>query len=145
VPFASTVSLWVALLWFLGAAGGAVPAVAALTPLSSRGSASGTATLRLLKARNEICWTVVTSGVPAYAEAEIIDADLHRTLAHRPLRRGRSTGCADYAGGKQANLALPFKRGLAHLALKISSAGGRPLLGGRIIADYRDLGARARP
>ena len=144
VPLASGVSLWVALFWFLGAVGSAVPAVAALRPPSASGSASGTAALRLLRSQNEICWTIVTSGLQAQAHAAIVDTDLHKTLVHRSVSPGRSAGCAPY-GKRDANLAMPFARGQAHLRLTISSAGGRPLLDGRVVSDYRDLGGRARP
>lgn len=145
VPFAASVSLWAALFWFLGVVGSAVPAVAALTPPSSSGSASGTATLRLLRSQNEICWTIVTSGLRTRAQAAIVDTNLHTTLVRGSVSPGRSAGCARYAASKDANLATSFTKGQTHLWLTIGSARGRPLLRGRVISDFRDLGARPQP
>jgi alpha-1,2-mannosyltransferase len=139
MPFASSIAVWVALVWFLIAAGSAVPGWGALTASSSRGSASGTATLRLLKSKNEICWTIVTRGLPARTRAEIIDTGLHRVLFDHPLQRGRSVGCAGYVGANNENIALPFKQETTHLSLTVTSLSGRRLLAGRIVSDLRHL------
>jgi hypothetical protein len=139
MPFASSIALWVALVWLLVVGSSAVPGWAALTASSSRGSASGTATVRLLKAKNQICWTIVASGLPAQTRAEFIDTGVHRTLVETPLRRGRSTACGDYGRASSENLALPFKRRHTPILLAVISPGGHRLLDGRIVPDLRDL------
>jgi hypothetical protein len=112
--------------------------MAALTPTRSHGSASGTATVRLIRAKNELCWTIVTSGLPVRTRAAIIDTDSHRILVDRPMRHGRSDGCARYTWTNGENLATPFKRGRVHLSLNVTSLDGRRLLGGRILSDLGD-------
>jgi hypothetical protein len=139
LPLASSLLVWVALLWMGGAVSSAVPGAAALTPPSLHGSASGTATLRFLEGKNEVCWRILTTGLPAGTRVAIIDTNFHKALVDRPLRPGKSVGCARYTTPGHASLAQSFKRGRAHLRLTVTSSGGRGLLAGRIVSDLRDL------
>ena len=142
-PFAASILQWVALVWLVGALTDAVPGVAALTPWGRVGSPSGTASLRLLKAKNEICWKIVTTGLPTQTRAEVVETDLHKVLVERPMRLGKSAGCGRYSKADAANLALPFKSGHAHLWLWVTSPAGRRLLGGSIVTDLQHLKVRA--
>jgi hypothetical protein len=140
LPFAATLLVWVALVWMAGAISSAVPGAAALTPPSAHGSASGTATLRFIDSRNEVCWRILTSGLPDHTRVAMIDAN-HKVLLDRPLQPGGTVGCAGYAEPNHRSLAMPFKRGTAHLQLVVTSVVGRSLLSGRIVPDLRDLRA----
>jgi hypothetical protein len=139
LPLASSLLVWVALVWMGIAVSSAVPGAAALTPPSLHGSASGTATLRFLEGKNEVCWRILTTGLPARTRFAIIDADVDKILIDRPLRPGKAVGCAHYAEPGHENLAQPFKQGQANLRLTVTSLGGRRLLSGRIVSDLRDL------
>jgi hypothetical protein len=143
VAFGASVLQWVALVWLVGALTEAVPGVAALIPPGALRSPSGTASLRLMKAKKEICWKIVTSGLPARTQAEVVETDLHKVLVERPMKLGRSVGCGRYSETDEANLAMPFKRGQAHLSLWVNSPAGRRLLGGNVVADLQHLKVRA--
>ena len=143
VPFGASVLQWVALVWLLGALTAAVPGVAALMPPGGLRSPSGTASLRLMKAKNEICWKIVTSGLPARTRAEVVETDLHKVLVERTVVLGHSTGCGRYSEADEANLAMSFKRGHAHLSLWVNSPAGRRLLGGSIVSDLQHLKERS--
>lgn len=139
LPLASSLLVWVALVWMGGAVSSAVPGAAALTPPRMHESASGTATLRFLERKNEVCWRILTSGVPVGSRVAIIDTAARRAFVERSLRPGNSAGCAYYAAPRQGSLARPFKQGHVRLRLTVTSSSGRQLLSGPIVSDLRDL------
>jgi hypothetical protein len=143
IPFGASILQLAALLWLLGALTAAVPGVAALMPASKAGSASGTARLHLDKASNEICWKILTTGLPARARAEIVETrPSRRILVDRPIAFGQSVGCAGY-GTAHRNLAMPFKRGHVQLVLSVMSSSGRLLLSGSVVWKLQELKVRA--
>lgn len=132
LPLLASTCLWAVLLWLIGAVTAAVPGLAALTPPALVNSPSGTATLRVIKARNEICWDIRTSGLPPVTRVEIVEAGRHRALVERPMHRGRSVGCGYYGTGARENLASTYRRGQIQLLMRVTSTGGDLLLSGRI-------------
>jgi hypothetical protein len=138
IPFGSSVLQWAALLWLLGALTGAVPGVAALTPTTNAGPASGTARLHLDKVANTICWKILTSGLPARTRAQIVETYSHGVLVERPMTSGRSVGCAAYAA-PNGNLAMPYKHGRARLMLRVTSTTGKTLLSGTAFPTLEQL------
>jgi hypothetical protein len=138
-PLVAGIAQLGALIWLLGALTNAVPGVAALTPSGVLGHSSGTATLRFMKAKNEICWKIVTSGLPSQTRAEIVETDLNEVLVEHPMEVGKSVGCARYSTTESANVAMPFKRGQTHLSLRVTSPDGRPLLDGTIVDELTHL------
>jgi hypothetical protein len=144
-PLAASVLQWVALVWLVGALTDAVPGVAALTPTGTPESGSGTASLRLMKATNEICWKIVTSGLPTAMRAEIVETGRNEVLIERRMNSQRSVGCGRYAGTRVGNLAMPFKHGQAHLSVTVASPHGQTLLRGSIVPNLQGLKVSAKP
>jgi alpha-1,2-mannosyltransferase len=128
---AGSLCLWAGILWMIGLLAGAVPAVAALTPTRADRQASGTATLRLIKGRNEICWNVVSTRLPAGSRTEILRSRPSLVLAEHAMRAGRSYTCSDVVS--TVNVADAFKKHGLHLLLRIVSPAGRILLSGNVV------------
>jgi hypothetical protein len=139
LPFVASIGTWAALLWLVGAVTAAIPGLAALTPPTRGGVGSGTATLRVLKAKNEICWKIFTSGLPGRTRAEILTTNPDRVLIERTMRSGRSDACGDYAPMPGEDLATAFRAGRVHLVLRVTSATGRPLLSGGLVSKLQQL------
>jgi hypothetical protein len=121
----------VALGWIVLAIVGEVPAVAALNPPRHASSASGTALLRLSRGSNAICWSILTSGIPPGALAEIVQGT--RVIAQKSIQPGRSDACVSYVAKEQGGLAAVFAEDRVRLTLKVVGPRGADLLSGHML------------
>jgi hypothetical protein len=128
---AGSFCLWAGILWMIGLLAGSVPAVAALTPPRADRQASGTATLQLMKGRDEICWNVISIGLPPRSRAEILRSRPSLVLADQPMRAGRSYACSHVVS--TGDVADAFKKHRLHLSLRIVSPAGQILLRGNVV------------
>jgi alpha-1,2-mannosyltransferase len=133
VRFAGSLCLWAGILWMIGLLAGGVPAVAALTPPRADEQASGSATFRLIKGRDEICWKLVSTRLPAGSRAEILRSRPSVVVANEPAEAGRSYTCSHLVSTGKGNLAEAFQKGRVDLSLRVVAATGRILLHGKVV------------
>jgi hypothetical protein len=139
LPLLTSICLWAVLIWLVIAVTAAVPGLAALTTPRVASTRSGTAMLRVIRARDEICWDIRTSGLPPATRTEIVEVGRRDVLVGGAMRGSRSVGCGYYGSGGRRNIATAYRRGTVRLVLRIVSTSGVPLLSGRIVPKLNQV------
>jgi hypothetical protein len=137
VSVAAAATLWMGLVWLVGELAASAPGAAALIPREAASGASGTALVRVIRQRNELCWRILTEGLPSSTYAEFFVGGRRTALIRWPMRGGQSDTCGRYAMGW--NLSHAYQTGRIRLWLVVASPAGDGLLRGRIVYDMNDL------
>ena len=125
--------LWIpAAVMLLGAAS-AVPAVAALRPVTASSSASGSAFVRLLTHRAGICWRIWTENVASAATVELVRGGPGAVVVRSPLRANGKLTCFDLPAARASKLVSTYRRRSANYRIVVRSRSGSVLLRGDLL------------
>jgi hypothetical protein len=138
VRLGGIILLWGGMIWAVVSLLGVVPAVAALRADPAAGEATGTASVRLLRAQNGICFRLVTDGLGLPAVVQVVQDRPRRVLVERRVERHDFEICARYRPDKgRGNLAKAFSARRVGLSLRARSVSGRQLISGPIVRIER--------